>query len=102
MIGDLYERQHFNDAEAALWIIDAFIKGYGTVSEDMAFRIAIHAGVQLITWVVRGPPLHMRPAAAVQRATGAMKLGMKMVLRAGAKDKKWFETSILAGLFRND
>ncbi|XXG95853.1 hypothetical protein Hte_002124 [Hypoxylon texense] len=48
MIGDLYERKHFNDAEAALWIIDAFIKGYGTV----------------------------------------MKMGMDMVLRGSARDKK--------------
>ncbi|KAI6083685.1 kinase-like domain-containing protein [Hypoxylon rubiginosum] len=102
MIGDLYERQHFNDADAALLIIDAFIKGYGAVSEGMAFRIAIHAGVQLITWVVRGPPLHMRPPEAMQRAPGAMKLGMDMVLKGYWKDKKWFETGMLVGLFGGD
>ncbi|KAI1768626.1 kinase-like domain-containing protein [Hypoxylon sp. FL1150] len=102
MIGDLYERRHFNDAEAALPVIYAFIDGYGAVSEDMAFRIAIHAGVQLITWVVRGPPLRMRPPEAMRRAPSAMKLGMDMVVKGHTKDKKWFETSILAGSFKRN
>ncbi|KAI1396923.1 kinase-like domain-containing protein [Hypoxylon fuscum] len=100
MIGDLCERKHFNDVDAALWVIDAFIEGYGTMTEDMAFRTAIHTGVQLITWVVRGPPLSMRPAQAMERAAGAMQLGMDMVLKGSRKDKEWLKTSVLAGLFR--
>ncbi|KAH6681391.1 kinase-like domain-containing protein [Halenospora varia] len=56
MIGDLYERKHFKNVDGALWAIDAFIDAYGALSEEMAFRTAIHTGVQLITWMTRGPP----------------------------------------------
>lgn len=103
MIGDLYERKHFKEVDGAIWAIDAFIKGYGGLSDEMAFRIAIHAGVHLITWVVRGPPLHMRPAWATrERTIGIVALGMTFVLKAWEKDRAWFECSILAGLFRDN
>ena len=48
MIGDLYERKHFKDGDSALRIIQGSVAGYGALSDDMAFRIAIHAGVHLI------------------------------------------------------
>lgn len=100
MIADLYERKHFLDVEGALWGIDAFIDGYGAVSEDMAFRIAIHAGVHLVTWMKRGPPLHMRAAwATLERARAVVELGMNFVLKGWERDRGWFRGSILAGLF---
>jgi thiamine kinase-like enzyme len=101
MIGDFYERKHFRGVRASLWAIDAFIEGYGSVSEDMAYRIAIHTGVQLITWVNRGPPLHMRPAWATrERVIDMLKLGMTFILKGWDKDRTWFESGVLAGLFR--
>ena len=57
MIGDLYERKHFMNADSALWIIQGFVDGYGALSEDSAFRIAIHAGVHLICWYIRRNPV---------------------------------------------
>lgn len=103
MIGDLYERKHFKDVDGAIWAIDAFIEGYGAVSEEMAFRIAIHTGVQLITWVTRGPPLQMRPDWATrERAVGVVRLGMTFVVKGWEKDREWFERSVLAGLFKGN
>jgi hypothetical protein len=100
MIGDLYERKHFMEVNAAIWILEAFIEGYGALSEEMAFRTAIHTGVQLITWVTRGPPLHMRPAWATrERAVGIVNLGITFILKAWGKDREWFESSVLVGLF---
>ncbi|KAI5860079.1 kinase-like domain-containing protein [Durotheca rogersii] len=99
MVGDLCERKHFQDAQAAAWAVDAFLAGYGAVADDVAFRAAIHAGVHLITWLARGPPLAMRPAWARERAAGAVKLGLDMVLRGWARDREWFAGSGLAGLF---
>ncbi|KAH8807339.1 kinase-like domain-containing protein [Xylogone sp. PMI_703] len=101
MIGDLYERKHFNGVSATIWAIDAFIEGYGAISEEMAFRVAVYTGLHLITWVKRGPPIHMRPAwASRERAVGAVELGMTFILKARDKDKQWFESSVLAGMFR--
>lgn len=100
MIGDLYERKHFRGVEGAVWAIEGFIAGYGAISEEMAFRTAIHAGVQMITWVTRGPPLHMRPAwASRERAAAIVRLGMNFVLKGWEKDKEWFESSVIRGLF---
>jgi len=100
MIGDLYERKHFMEVDRAIWAIDAFIEGYGALSEEMAFRIAIHTGVQLITWMIRGRPLHMRPVWATrERAVGVVKLGMTFILKGWEKDREWFDRSVLAGLF---
>ncbi|KAH9993652.1 kinase-like domain-containing protein [Xylariaceae sp. FL0662B] len=100
MIGDLYELKHFKDIEAALWAIDAFVQSYGTMDEEMAFRVSIHTGVQLITWVTRGPPLHMRPAWATrERVAAIVKLGMTFILKGWEKDRDWFQSSVLAGLF---
>lgn len=103
IIGDLYERKHFMGVEGAIWAIDGFIDGYGTLSEDMAFRAAIHAGVQMITWVTRGPPLHMRAGWATrEKAADIVNLGMNIVLKGWEKDKGWFKSSVLSGLFSDD
>jgi hypothetical protein len=101
MIGDLYERKHFMEVEGAVWTIQGFIEGYGPVSDGMAFRTAIHTGVQLITWMIRGPPLHMRPAFATQeRARSIVKLGMMFILKGWEEDKAWFQSSVMADLFK--
>ncbi|KAJ3128125.1 hypothetical protein HK100_009360 [Physocladia obscura] len=103
MIGDLYERKHFLGVDGALWAIDSFIEGYGPLGEEMAFRVAIHTGVQLITWVTRGPPLHMRQAWATrERVVSLLNIGLIFILKGWGKDKEWFKSSVLAGLFRGN
>ena len=62
MIGNLYERSHFMmNAASALWIIQGSVDDYGALSEDSAFRIAIHASVHLICWYVRRNPVVAPP-----------------------------------------
>jgi hypothetical protein len=103
VIGDLYERFHFLHIKSTISAIDGFIEGYRPVSENMAFRIAIHTGVQMITWMIRGPPLHMRPAwATLDRATAVVELGMNFVLKGWERDREWFEGSVLKCLFRGN
>ncbi|TVY43400.1 hypothetical protein LOCC1_G003933 [Lachnellula occidentalis] len=103
MIGDLLERKHFMQIDAAVWVLEGFIDGYGAVSEDMAFRIAVHTGVQLITWVTRGPPLHMRPAWATrERVVSIVELGITFILKGWNKDMEWLKSSVLAGLLKDE
>ncbi|KAI0123196.1 kinase-like domain-containing protein [Xylariales sp. AK1849] len=101
MIGDLYERKHFMEVESAVWAIKGFIEGYGALSDEMSFRIAIHTGVQLVTWVIRGPPLHMR-AATRERVEAVVRLGQTFILKGWKKDRMWFRNSVLASLFKDD
>lgn len=98
MIGDLYERKHFNDVESALWTLRGFVDGYGQLSDEMAFRTAIHAGVHLIGWYNRRSP--NSPLKGTQdQISHAITLGIDFVVRGWEKDKNWLEQSVLAPLF---
>ncbi|KAF4973294.1 hypothetical protein FSARC_369 [Fusarium sarcochroum] len=56
MIGDLYDTYHFHNYQNALLMIRGFMDGYGEIDDDLAFRTAIHAGVQLLGWYNRRAP----------------------------------------------
>ncbi|KAJ9133285.1 Kinase-like domain-containing protein [Pleurostoma richardsiae] len=98
MIGDLYERKHFKDVECSIWAIQGFVEGYGGVSDEMAYRIAIHAGVHLICWYIRRAPAAPLKGTP-ERIIAAMEIGMDFIVRGWKKDKVWFENSVLAPLF---
>ena len=94
MIADLYRLWLCRKIKAALWMMRGFCKGYGIVTEEHAFRTAIHAGVHLIS---RG---------TIDREMGTMNelevvasAGRDILLNAYRKDRKWFEDGTLACLF---
>ncbi|KAI1307514.1 kinase-like domain-containing protein [Xylaria venustula] len=99
MIGDIYERWHFWKADGAIPAINGFIRGYGQLeNNDLAFRIAIHAGVHLIGWYTRrAPNAPLRfPLAQV---TDAMRIGRDWIEKGWQKDIRYFENTPLASLF---
>ncbi|TQV95329.1 hypothetical protein V2A60_009637 [Cordyceps javanica] len=98
MIGDMCERNHFKGVRAALSAMEGFIAGYGPVSDTVAFRVAMHVGVFLITWFNRRAPGSALPAP-LQVAREAMALGVQLIVRGWKKDKLWLKASILASLF---
>lgn len=98
IVGDMCERNHFKGVQAALSAMEGFIAGYGAVSEALAFRVAMHAGVFLITWYNRRAPDSPLPAP-LEVARAAMALGVQFIVRGWEKDKAWFKKSILASLF---
>lgn len=99
MTGDLYERKHFNDVDTAMWAMQGFIDGYGRLSDEMAFRTAIHAGVHLIGWYTRRAP-NAPLMGTPEQIVGAMALGRDFIVKGWEKDKNWFEGSVLAPLFK--
>jgi thiamine kinase-like enzyme len=101
MIGDLYERKHFNDAGSALWILQGFVGGYGAITDEMAFRAAIHAGVHLICWYTRRDP-NAPFKEPVEQIHGAIRTGTDFIVKGLARDRAWFKTSVLQCLFMND
>lgn len=99
MLGDIYERYHFNDIQIALDIFRGFIQGYGKIDEAMAFRMAIHTGVHLLGWYIRRAP-ETPPTGTQEQIDGAVRIGMEFILRGWRKDRRWFEGSVLSSLFK--
>ncbi|KAI0857195.1 kinase-like domain-containing protein [Xylaria cubensis] len=102
MIGDIYERGHFNEAEGAIPAIEGFIKGYGGLDNyDFAFRVAVHAGVHLIGWYIRRAPT--APLGfPLERVTDAMRIGRDWILKGWQKDREYFKSTPLALLFKDE
>jgi hypothetical protein len=98
MIGDLYERKLFSNIDIVMPVMQSVIEGYGELSDDLAFRAAIHAGVHLVGWYIRRPrtgPLMAPPEVIVAGLT----VGRDFILRGWEKDRKFFESSVLGSLF---
>ncbi|KAK8083536.1 hypothetical protein PG996_002317 [Apiospora saccharicola] len=104
MLADLYERHHFSGAGASLSVIEGFVKGYGgpllSHDDDLAFRVAIHAGVHLICWYYRRDRNAPLPYP-LPTVLSALTLGRDIVLKGWGKDKTWFKGTFLAPLFAN-
>jgi len=98
MLADLYERKHFRGVAASLPAIQGFLEGYGPLDEELAFTIAIHAGVHLICWYYRrdrdAPLPHPLPVVLA-----ALTLGRDLVLAGWRKDTEWLQTTFLGPLF---
>jgi thiamine kinase-like enzyme len=98
MIADLLERDHFAKSELALPLMKAVIEGYGTMSEHLAYRTAIHAGTHMIGWYTRRNPTAPLPAP-MDVAEEFMKMAVEMVVKGWNRDISWFERSQLRSLF---
>lgn len=98
MLADLYERKHFKDSDAVIPAMEGFADGYGQISDEMAFRIAIHAGIHLICWHIRRNP-NVPFSDPMEKVLSALALGRDFVLKGWEKDRMWFEKSVLAPLF---
>ncbi|CAI7646087.1 unnamed protein product [Penicillium pancosmium] len=95
MIAELYETKLFKEVEAGVWIIEGLLQGYGGLSDEMAFRTAIHVGVHLICWGSRVPGWGSK-----EQIEEVVKIGNDMVIGGWAKDKQWFESHELGFFFK--
>ncbi|KAH8898608.1 hypothetical protein GQ53DRAFT_710494 [Thozetella sp. PMI_491] len=98
IVGDLCERIIYNKADTALPVLEGFVEGYGQLSDEMAFRVAIHVGVHAINWHKRRPkkgPWVASPEAIV----AGLAVTRDFVIKGWEKDKAFFEGTLLASLF---
>ncbi|KAJ5325274.1 hypothetical protein MYU51_020841 [Penicillium brevicompactum] len=94
MIAELYETKLFKHLDIGLQIIQGFTAGYGPISDEMAFRTAIHVGVHLICWGSRVPGW-----GSQEQVKEVVKVGRDIIVQAWAKEKTWFEEGSLGCLF---
>ncbi|KAJ9410292.1 hypothetical protein DTO045G8_1755 [Paecilomyces variotii] len=95
MIAELYELKHFKDIDAGVWILQGFVAGYHLpLSDEVAFRTAIHVGVHLVCWGSRVPDWGTQA-----QVRDLVKIGRDFIVNGWEKDRKWFEGGVLGCLF---
>ncbi|KAI1036556.1 hypothetical protein LB503_003382 [Fusarium chuoi] len=96
MIAEMYALWLYKSIDAGLWMMEGFIEGYGDISEDFAFRTAIHVGTHLVCVTTDFP------AWGRENYERVVKVGRGIIVHAWKKDREWFEKGDLACLFRSE
>ncbi|KAJ5933560.1 hypothetical protein N7454_005889 [Penicillium verhagenii] len=94
MIAELYELNLFKNLDYGLWVVKGFMAGYGPLTDEKAFRTAIHVGVHLIVWGSR-----VQGWGTLKQVTEVVEMGKDIIVQGWNKNKKWFEDSDLGCLF---
>ena len=96
MIGDLLEKGYiFSSVNVhCKTLLDDIVKGYGGISDEMQWRVVIHAGVHMINWCARHPG-----ADLVGKVEVLTLRAVEMIVRAWKHDREWFEEDVLGCLF---
>ncbi|KAJ5162553.1 Aminoglycoside phosphotransferase [Penicillium coprophilum] len=94
MIAELYETKLFKNLDGGLWMIQGFLKGYGHLDDEMAFRTVIHIGVHLICFGSRVPGW-----GTEKQIEEVVKVGRDLIVHGWRKDKAWLADSTLGCLF---
>ncbi|KAH8789101.1 kinase-like domain-containing protein [Hyaloscypha sp. PMI_1271] len=95
MFAELFELKHFKDIDAGVWLIEAFMQGYGNIDDDFAFRTAIHVGVHLICWGSR-----VQGWGTKEQVEKVVEVGRDFVVKGWEKDRAFFESTALKCVFR--
>ena len=98
MIGDLLEARYFKNSTCATWAMEGFVRGYGPIDDDLAFRTAIHTGAHLIAWGSRrgADGGFLMP---VEKVSAVMQMAVDFIVKARRREKRWFMQSPIACLF---
>ncbi|KAG5806447.1 hypothetical protein H9Q74_008572 [Fusarium xylarioides] len=94
MIAEMYALWLYKSVDAGLWMMEGFIEVYGDVSEDFAFRTAIHVGTHLVCVTTDFP------AWGRENYERVVEVGRDIIVHAWEKDCGWFQKGDLACLFR--
>ncbi|KAF5642236.1 phosphotransferase enzyme family [Fusarium tjaetaba] len=95
MIAEMYALSLYKSVDAGLWMMGGFIEGYGDISEDFAFRTAIHVGTHLVCVTTDFPAWGHENYARV------VEVGRDIIVHAWEKDRDWFQKGDLACLFQS-
>ncbi|KAJ5275293.1 hypothetical protein N7505_003838 [Penicillium chrysogenum] len=95
MMFSLY-KQHYLDSDnggRAMKMINGFIRGYGRLDQELAFRIAIQVGIRLFAWTLYRPEVTNDD---MEEITG---ISQHLIIKGSEKDQAWLEKSFVGCLF---
>lgn len=94
MIAELYELKHYKGHSAGGTLIEAFIKGYGEMDEDLKWKAIIHTGVHFIGFGSR-----VAGWGTKEQIEELVKIGRDWIVGAWEKKKEVFDGTPLAAFF---
>ncbi|THW22108.1 hypothetical protein D6D23_06170 [Aureobasidium pullulans] len=94
VFAELFELKHFKDIDAGTWLIEAFMRGYGEIDEELAFKTAVHVGVHLICWGSR-----VQGWGSEEQIQRIVEVGKDFVVEGWEKNKAFFTEGPLKCLF---
>jgi hypothetical protein len=94
MFAELFELKHFKNIDAGVWLIESFMKGYGSIDEETAFKAAVHVGLHLIVWGSR-----VQGWGTKEQVEGVVGIGRGLVVHGWKRDRVFFEGGVLGCLF---
>ncbi|KAJ0168022.1 hypothetical protein CTA2_11200 [Colletotrichum tanaceti] len=94
MIAELYELKLYKDMDAGPWMIQGFLKGYGVVDDDFAFRTLLHVGVHLI-----GFGTTVQDWGTEEQIKGVASEGRDLVMNSWEKNREFFDCHPLGCIF---
>lgn len=94
MFAEIFELKHFKDLDAGIWLIEAFMAGYGKLDEELALKTAIHTGTHLICWGSR-----VSGWGNKEQVEAVVEIGRDFIIKGWNKDRQWFQSSPLKSLF---
>lgn len=95
IISDLYIL-HASGVDPGLCILESMISSYNAFSKELAFQVATSVGIYLIdyTWIIATP-------CTIEFEERLVRIGIDLIFKGRAKDRRWLEGSFLGCLFRN-
>ncbi|KAK1980575.1 phosphotransferase enzyme family protein [Colletotrichum cereale] len=94
MIAELYQLKLYKDMDSGLWLIQGFVKGYGAVDDEFAFRTLLHVGVHLI-----GFGTTVKDWGTEEQIKSVATEGRDLVTNAWEKNRAFFKCHPLGCIF---
>lgn len=93
MLSGMYLLTHFHSVRYGAAMISSFMQGYGPVTDEQAFRIALDFGTHLVLWPCR------QPGSDEQLIETCVGMGKEIIVHAEGRHKLWFRGGVLDGIF---
>ncbi|KAF5591455.1 carboxypeptidase [Fusarium pseudocircinatum] len=77
------------------WMGKGFINGYGEIDNELAFRTAIHTGMQLLGWYNRRAP-SATVKGTKEQILSAAKISTHFIVGGWERERQWFQVKRLA------
>jgi hypothetical protein len=97
MCAELFLPFQFRRTKEGLEVMDAFLRAYGEVSEEVARRVVMHFGVHLVVWTCRVPGW-----GSAEEVESCVKVGAEFIERGWRKDWKWVRESVLGTVVKEE